>query len=99
VDILLAAVVRGWRRAAFEVFSLLFCARIALTRVDRKYSSTYVQTRARFGTELVCCPGNTFTSSFPFSEDRIRGGSPDERLRLAVGILDVVIDFLQKMDR
>jgi hypothetical protein len=45
----------------------------------------------------VCCPGNTFTSSFDFREDRIRGGRPEERLRLAVGILDVVIDFLDQV--
>ena len=39
------------------------------------------------------CPVNTFAKSFDFSEDRIRCGCPDERLRIAVGILDVAIDF------
>jgi hypothetical protein len=34
------------------------------------------------------------TSSFDFSEDRIHGCRADERMRLAVGILDAVIGFL-----
>ena len=40
------------------------------------------------------CPVNTFAKSFDFSEDRVRCGCPDEWLRMAVGILDVVIDFV-----
>ena len=35
--------------------------------------------------ELVCRPGNTFTLSLDFSEDRIRGCGPDEPVRVRVG--------------
>jgi hypothetical protein len=37
------------------------------------------------------------TGLVDFSEDRIRCGGPDEWLRSTVGILDVVINFLEQV--
>jgi hypothetical protein len=53
-------------------------------------------TRFSISLRLVCCRGNTFTSSFDFGEDRVRRGGPDEWLGFALGILDVVTDSLSQ---
>jgi hypothetical protein len=45
--------------------------------------------------ETVRRPGNSFTWPFDCSEDRIRSGGPDERLRLADGVLDSSDRFSQ----